>query len=46
MAGASAVEIGAANLQNPTICPEIIAALPGLMKELKIDHLQDIIGVV
>lgn len=46
MAGASAVEIGAANLQNPSVCKEIIEALPGVMKELKITHLQEIIGVV
>jgi dihydroorotate dehydrogenase (NAD+) catalytic subunit len=46
MAGASAVEIGAASLQTPTACREIIEALPTVMKKLKIDHLQDIIGVV
>lgn len=46
MAGASAVEIGAASLQNPTACREILEALPTVMKELKIDHLQDIIGIV
>ena len=46
MAGASAVEIGATSLQNPTACREIIEALPTVMKELKIDHLQDIIGIV
>lgn len=46
MAGASAVEIGAANLQNPMVCREIIEALPEIMKQLKINHLQDIIGVV
>ena len=46
MAGASAVEIGAANLQNPTVCYEIVEALPKVMKEMKIAHLQDIIGVV
>ncbi len=46
MAGASAVEIGAANLQNPTACQQIIDELPGVMKELNITHLQDIIGVV
>ena len=46
MAGASAVEIGAASLQNPTACREIIEALPTVMKELKIEHLQDIIGIV
>ena len=46
MAGASAVEIGAASLQNPTACQEIIETLPAVMKEMKIDHLQDIIGIV
>jgi dihydroorotate dehydrogenase (NAD+) catalytic subunit len=46
MAGASAVEIGAASLQNPTACREIIEALPVVMKELKIEHLQDIIGIL
>ena len=46
MAGASAVEIGAAGLINPHACEEIIEALPGVMKEMRIAHLQDIIGVV
>ncbi len=46
MAGASAVEIGAANLQNPMACQQIIDELPDVMKELNITHLQDIIGVV
>ncbi len=46
MAGASAVEIGAASLQNPTACQEIIETLPAVMKEMKIDHLQNIIGIV
>ena len=46
MAGASAVEIGAANLKNPMVCQEIITRLPEVMSELKIAHLQDIIGIV
>ena len=46
MAGASAVEIGAANLKNPMVCREIIQCLPEVMSELKIMHLQDIIGIV
>ena len=46
MAGANAVEIGAAGLQNPHICQEIIENLPKLMKEMQITHLQDIIGIV
>ena len=46
MAGASAVEIGAAGLRNPKAWQEIIEALPQVMKDLHIDHLQDIIGIV
>lgn len=46
MAGANAVEIGAANLQNPQVCKQIIDRLPKLMNELHIEHLQDIIGIV
>lgn len=45
MAGATAVEIGAANLVNPTVCKDIINALPELMKELKIERIEDIIGI-
>ena len=44
MAGASAVEIGAANLVDPFVCPRIIHELPGLCTELKIEKLTDIIG--
>ncbi|MCR5204050.1 MAG: dihydroorotate dehydrogenase [Lachnospiraceae bacterium] len=44
MAGASAVEIGAANLTDPYICPKIIERLPVLCEELKINKLSDIIG--
>lgn len=43
-AGASAVEVGAANLVDPLACKKIIEALPALMDELNIDKLQDIIG--
>ena len=46
MAGATAVQIGAENLRNPLACPEIIDALPGVMEELGINRLQDIIGIV
>ena len=46
MAGATAVQVGAENLRNPSACPEIIAALPGLMDRLGIGRLQDIIGIV
>ena len=44
MAGASAVEIGAANLVDPYICPKIIEALPAVMDRYGITNLADIIG--
>lgn len=46
MAGASAVQVGAANLVNPYACKEIIEALPALCEELGIEKLTDIIGIV
>ncbi|MCC8023261.1 MAG: dihydroorotate dehydrogenase, partial [Clostridiales bacterium] len=46
MAGASAVQVGSANLVNPYACKEIIEALPGEMDRLGIERLCDIIGVV
>ena len=45
MAGATAVEIGAANLVNPMAGKEIVERLPRLMEELWIENLTDIIGV-
>ena len=44
MAGATAVEVGAANLKNPYICKEIIEALPSEMERLGIEQLADIVG--
>lgn len=46
MAGASAVQIGAANLRNPFACKEIIEQLPATMERLGIERLSDIIGIV
>lgn len=46
MAGATAVEVGAANLRNPYACKEIIEALPAEMERLGIERLSDIIGIV
>ena len=46
MAGATAVQIGSANLVNPYICKEIIDILPIRMKELGIQNLMDIVGIV
>ena len=44
MAGATAVEIGSANLVDPFACKKIIEALPGEMDRLGIGKLTDIIG--
>ena len=46
MAGATAVQIGAANLVNPYACKEIIEDLPGVCEELNIEKLADIIGII
>ena len=46
LAGATAVEIGAANLVNPYICRDIIRDLPRVMEKYRIDNLNDIIGGV
>ena len=44
LAGATAVEVGAANLVNPYACRDIIAALPAAMEKYGIVGLADIIG--
>ncbi len=44
LAGATAVEVGAANLVNPLACKEIIEALPKAMEKYGIENLSDIIG--
>ncbi|MEG1730084.1 MAG: hypothetical protein RR269_00385 [Oscillospiraceae bacterium] len=44
LAGATAVQVGAANLKNPFACKEIIEALPAAMEKYKIDDLSKIIG--
>lgn len=43
-AGASAIQIGSANLVDPYVCKKIIDELPKVMDELGIDKLSDIIG--
>lgn len=43
LAGATAVEIGAANLINPFACRDIIADLPRAMAQYGIENLSDII---
>jgi len=45
-AGATAVQIGAANLINPFACKQIIEELPVVMEKYGIKNIKDIIGVV
>ncbi len=46
LAGATAVEIGAANLVNPYVCRDIINDLSAVMEKYNIENLSDIIGGV
>ena len=46
MAGATAVQVGAMNLTEPYICKNIVENLPKLMKELNINSLSEIIGII
>ncbi len=45
LAGATAVEVGAANLIDPCACRNIINDLPAAMDKYEIENLSDIIGV-
>ena len=44
LAGATAVEVGAANLVNPFACRDIIEKLPEVMDKYRINTLSEIIG--
>lgn len=44
LAGATAVEVGAANLVDPFACKRIAEELPRVMEQYRIDNLNDIIG--
>ena len=44
LAGATAVEVGAANLVSPCVCRDIIKELPAVMEKYDISSLRDIIG--
>ena len=44
LAGATAVQVGAANLVNPYACRDIIEALPAAMDKYGIHNLKEIIG--
>ena len=45
LAGATAVQVGAANLVDPFACRDIINDLPKVMEKYKIDSLSEIIGL-
>ena len=44
LAGAAAVQVGAANLVDPYACPKIIRALPGVLDRMGADNIREIIG--
>ena len=44
LAGATAIQVGAANLVDPFACKKIIEALPSVMEKYKINNLTEIIG--
>ena len=44
LAGATAVQVGAANLVNPFACRDLVRQLPQVMEQYNIQNLNDIIG--
>ena len=44
LAGATAVQVGAANLIDPFACRDIVAALPRVMEKYGVQNLRDIVG--
>lgn len=46
MAGATAVQVGAANLVNPYACQEIIEALPSELEAMGVTAIKEIIGAI
>ncbi len=44
LAGATAVQVGAANLKNPFACKEIVEQLPDVMRQYGIRSLREVIG--
>ena len=44
LAGATAIEVGAANLVDPYVCKKIVEDLPRVMDKYGITDLKDIIG--
>ena len=44
LAGATAVQVGAANLRDPLACPKIIEALPAVLDRMGAENIREIIG--
>ena len=44
LAGAAAVEVGAANLVYPMACKTIIEHLPAVCQRLGVDHISELTG--
>ena len=44
LAGAAAVQVGAANLRDPFACPRIIQTLPAVLDRMGVDNIREIIG--
>ncbi len=44
VAGATAVQVGTANFYRPTVCMEILDALPGALAELGATRVADVVG--
>ena len=44
LAGATAVQVGAANLWDPFACPKIIEALPAVLDRMGAENIREIIG--
>lgn len=44
LAGAAAVEVGAANLRSPYACKEIVEQLPAVCERLGVDHIAKLTG--
>ena len=44
LAGASAVEVGAANLRDPYASKKIVEALPDLCERMGVEHISELTG--
>ncbi len=44
LAGAAAVEVGAANLRDPLACPKILSDLPAVCERMGVARIRDLTG--